>query len=165
MFYNVVLQLLSVSLGLLNGVLAADAQLEPLFQLQPGAVGVSGCDAHASNLKLGYTEAIKLAEQAIVSLNDLKKPQPHDGEDELSLSPQEEKDQKEWARQARIAKAMFAIDTDPNHGVVAGDSATRLDFAIGEGVLVIRRNLPLTLTQPLFNLSRKTPTRIQSPMT
>lgn len=93
---------------------------------------MGGCDNYLNALKEGYTESLKIVTQAIKALQNIQNPQPHEDEDELNLTTQELQDQKEWSRQARLAKAMFAIDTDPQKGVVAGDSTNRLNFAIGD---------------------------------
>lgn len=105
----------------------------PLYIIAPGKEDVGGCDDHLDVLRKGYTEAIKIAFRAIEALEFIRNPLPDDDEDELSASnPSYVQGRKEWSRQARLAKAMFAIDTSPDTGVAAGESTFRLNYAIGK---------------------------------
>ena len=85
---------------------ATDAQLEPLWTPFPGERDVGGCDQDLQNPKDSYSQAIAMAYSAIDALGNIEKKKPQD-----PLEGQE------WDRQARMAKAMFDIDTDPASGI------------------------------------------------
>ncbi|KAI4198363.1 MAG: hypothetical protein LQ346_002787 [Caloplaca aetnensis] len=95
------------------------AELEPLFTPFPGPRDEGGCDDDLQNLKDSYSQAIVLAEAAIAALRNINEPKPADL-----------KEGQEWDRQARLAKAMFSIDTDPTRGVADKGSRGRQGYTL-----------------------------------
>lgn len=97
------------------------AELEPLFTPFPGPRDEGGCDDDLQNLKDSYSQAIVLAEAAIAALRNINEPKPADL-----------KEGQEWDRQARLAKAMFSIDTDPTRGVADKGSRGRQGYTLSK---------------------------------
>ncbi|KAL8768307.1 MAG: hypothetical protein Q9209_005446 [Squamulea sp. 1 TL-2023] len=100
-----VLSLLIITVG----YSAADdlsAELEPLWKPFPGQRDNGGCDADLQNLRDSYSQAISICKAAVAALKNLAEPKSDDP-----------KEGQEWDRQARMAKAMFGIDTDPASGI------------------------------------------------
>lgn len=125
LFYNLLFTVL-----LLSSVTATD--LKDHFIPFPGDRGKGGCDADTNKLQQGYKEAHQLVDKALISMAKLKKPRPHVNADKTKLSDSDKKDWDDWDRQARLLKALFAIDTDPGAGIVHGQSQTRFLQAEGE---------------------------------
>ncbi|KAL8780910.1 MAG: hypothetical protein Q9213_006250 [Squamulea squamosa] len=82
------------------------AELEPLWKPFPGQRDDGGCDADLQNLRDSYSQAISICKAAVAALKNLAEPKPG-----------EPKEGQEWDRQARIAKAIFSLDTDPASGI------------------------------------------------
>jgi hypothetical protein len=110
---------------LLHSAVATD--LSEHFVTFPGARDVGGCDADKDKLQNRYKEAYLLIDNALKSLDGLSKQRPHFDADALSLSDSDKKDVREWDRQARLLKALFAMDTTPKKGVSIQESQDRLD--------------------------------------
>ena len=99
------LQILSVFTILLPTICYA-AALEPLWKPFPGQRDVGGCDADLQNLRQSYQQALLLVQAAIDAFGNIEKSKPADA-----------KGAQTWDRQARMAKAMFDIEADPNSGI------------------------------------------------
>ncbi|KAL9028589.1 MAG: hypothetical protein Q9180_007142, partial [Flavoplaca navasiana] len=82
--------------------LASPAELEPLWKPFPGQRDVGGCDQDLQNLKDSYSQAIDLCNAALAALDNIQEPKPED-----AIEGQK------WDRQARLAKAMWNLETDP----------------------------------------------------
>ena len=119
---------------LLTGVIATD--LSDHFVTFPGARTVGGCDADKDKLQTAYKEADKLVDNALKSLDSLSKRRPHFSADDISLSDSDKKDIQEWDRQARLLKALFAIDATPGEGVSTSESRSRLQKVIGKSLKI-----------------------------
>lgn len=109
---------------------ALAAELEPLWTIKDGDVSVGGCKDFSTPLKQSYEEALELAQKGVDALTSLQHPRPAPNSDPLSWADPEA-DTAEWNRRARVAKALFAINAEPQTGVVAGPSDDRLKFAKG----------------------------------
>lgn len=99
------------------------AQLQPLWVPQKGARSVGGCDDDLDNMKKSYTESIEFAKGAILALQTLQQPLDPTTIDEAAFL--------KWDRRARLAKAFFQIDAEPDEGNQKA-SEDRADFAISK---------------------------------
>ncbi|KAK4692070.1 hypothetical protein P7C71_g5065, partial [Lecanoromycetidae sp. Uapishka_2] len=106
------------------------SSLEPLWRIAEGGQAVGGCDDNLNPLKSGYEEAIEMAKKAIQAFENIEKPRPPLDEPILWWIPDRAETAPEaWDRQARLAKALLAIDVDRSVGI-AGSSKARFDFAM-----------------------------------
>ena len=99
------------------------AELEPLWKPFPGQRDEGGCDQDLQDLKDSYSQAIVLSKAAIAGLSNIEGPKPEDP-----------KEGQEWDRQARIAKAMFNLETDPASGITSGDMLKTLQKIFSEWI-------------------------------
>ena len=88
--------------------LASPAELEPLWKPFPGQRDVGGCDQNLQNLKDSYSQAIDLCNAALAALDNIQEPKPEDA-----------MEGQKWDRQARLAKAMWNLETDPTTGMTS----------------------------------------------
>lgn len=118
-----ILCVFSVLLSTIGNTAADDsrAELEPLWKPYPGPRDLGGCDEDLQNLKDSYSQAIEICKAAIAALNHIQDPKPEDL-----------KEGQEWDRQARMAKAMFNLDTDPTAGIPGGPMRTRQGKILSE---------------------------------
>jgi len=131
LFYSLLFTVL-----LLSSVTATD--LKDHFVPFPGGRGKGGCDADTGKLQQGYKEAHQLVDKALESMTKLNKQRPHFKADKTKLSVSDRKNWDDWDRQARLLKALFAIDTNPETGIVLGQSQKR--FAEVEGESSMKRS-------------------------
>ncbi len=89
-------------------VLAAPVELEPVWKPFPGQRDVGGCDQDLQNLEDSYSQAIDLCNAALAALGNIQEPKPED-----AIEGQK------WDRQARLAKAMWNLETDPTTGMTS----------------------------------------------
>lgn len=94
--------------------LAAPAELEPLYKPFPGQRDVGGCDQDLQNLEDSYSQAIDLCNVALEALGNIQEPRPED-----AIEGQK------WDRQARLAKAMWNLETDSTTGMTAKAMSSR----------------------------------------
>ncbi|KAL8649956.1 MAG: hypothetical protein Q9226_005353, partial [Calogaya cf. arnoldii] len=108
------LLIIGILVSVFNHASGEVVTLEPLWKPFPGQSDVGGCDAHLQNLRDSYSQAIELCRAAIAALVNIEDPKPED--------PREGQ---EWDRQARLAKALFNIETFPIAGVIDEISTDR----------------------------------------